>query len=86
MPTMIVIARSRSRVAQNARCLVKVLRYGAFMPSMFVAQHLLALGCSRVSLATKFAGSGRPTVIEEAREERLEEGAEDDLSTTDKGC
>jgi hypothetical protein len=53
---------------------------------MFVAQRLLGLGCSRVSLATKFAGSGGPTVIEEAREERLEERAEDDLGTTDRGC
>lgn len=45
-------------------------------------QHLLALACSRVSLATEFAGGGGRTVLEEAREERLEEGAEDDLGTT----
>ena len=49
-----------------------------------VAQHLLALACSCVSLAPKFAGSGGPTVVEEAREERLEERAEDDLGAT--GC
>jgi hypothetical protein len=52
------------------------------MPFDVVAQHLLALACSRVSLATEFAGSGRPTVIEEAREERVKEVAEDDLGTT----
>lgn len=45
-------------------------------------QHLLALACSRVSLATEFAGGGGPTVIEEAREKRLEKRAEDDLGTT----
>lgn len=50
---------------------------------LFVAQRLLALGCGGVSLATEVAGSGRPTVIEEAREERLEERAEDDLGTAD---
>jgi hypothetical protein len=77
---------SRLRVAQNARCLVNCYAVGAFMPSMIVAQNLLGLGCSCVSLATEFAGSGGPTVIEEAREERLEEGAEDDLGTTDRCC
>lgn len=50
-----------------------------------VAQRLLSLGCGGVSLATEVAGSGGPTVIEEAREERLEERAEDDLGAAE-GC
>lgn len=44
----------------------------------FTSSSLLGLACSRVSLAPEFAAGGR-TVAEEAREERLEEGAEDDL-------
>jgi len=52
-----------------------------------VAQHLLGLACCRfVSFLTKFAGSGGPTVLEEAREERLEERAENDLGTTVSTC
>lgn len=35
---------------------------------------------------SQLVGGGRPTVLEEAREERLEERAEDDLSTTRSCC
>ena len=80
---------SRSSRLACAECSLsrKLLRCGRFHAvRCFVAQCLLGLGYSRVSLATKFAGSGGPTVIEEARKERLEEGAEDDLGTTERSC
>lgn len=49
-------------------------------PVASLPRNLLSLACSRVSLATKVTGGAAGhTVAEEAPEERLDEGAEDDL-------
>lgn len=70
-----------SSCAQCARCLVFAALWRVHAVNR-VARHLLGLGCCRVSLFPEVARGGGRTVLEEAREKRLEEGAEDDLGAT----
>lgn len=74
-----------SSSAQCAHCLGFATLWRVHAISR-IAEHLLGLGCCRVSLFPEVARSGGRTVLEETREQRLEEGAEDDLGATVSCC